>query len=409
MESSEPLNSIKCETIYVVDKPRKEERDARLRIGGLTVLDASVKNSSATTKARFLKPSCECPSWRESYDSGAARKNAIDKAFAGGITVKDPYTGAELVEKQSDAIFRFGSKWQNHAAEADHIEPLNQFVTRANKNPFVPTEDACQIVNSEDNLQVMARSLNQNNNNTGKGACTQEQWANNPTKMKGVEELIEDGRSITEVQEQIKEVGKRAERVNSRKLLKTSVKNALYTFHDAGLQGAKYAGATTLTISGISNLSMVVKGEKSGKEATIDTLKDGATSAATGYVLCGGLTVLYQSLSGSDSKAVQFLIEHNVPGKAIAVVLVTGDVIKKWKSGDITTQECLIQLGDRGLNMTTMPVYMAAGQALIPIPIVGGAIGGLVGSALTSGIYNKCVEKILVKFNEKEECVLMPA
>ncbi len=409
MESSESLNNIECKTLYLVDKPRKKEKDMKQRIGEFTVLDTSIKSSFATTKIRFSKPPCEGPNWRARYDDGTARKNAIDKAFASGNIVKDPYTGAILVNKQRDARLQFGPNWQNHAGEADHIDPINHFVPRAMKNPFAKTNDIRQTVNSDDNFQITSRTLNQNNNSVGKGGSTQEEWANDLTKMKGVEELIEDGRSINDVQEQIKDVGRKAERTNNWKMFKISAKNALYTFHEAGIQGAKNAGGTALTMSGIINLSLVIRDEKTGKEAVIDTLKDGATATTTGYVLCGGLTVLYQFLSGNDSKAIQFLIEHNVPGKVIAIVLVTGDVLKKWKSGEITTQECLIQLGDRGLNMATMPVYMAAGQALIPIPIVGGAIGGLIGSTLTSSIYNKCIEKIQARLNENDEVVLITA
>lgn len=44
---------------------------------------------------------------------------------------------------------------------------------------------------------------------------------------------------------------------------------------------------------------------------------------------------------------------------------------------------------------------MAIGQALIPIPIVGGAVGALVGTALTSSLYRNLISQL--KGNELEE------
>jgi hypothetical protein len=46
---------------------------------------------------------------------------------------------------------------------------------------------------------------------------------------------------------------------------------------------------------------------------------------------------------------------------------------------------------------------MAVGQALIPIPIVGGAVGALVGSMLTSNLYNGLINELQMKQLEHEE------
>ena len=50
--------------------------------------------------------------------------------------------------------------------------------------------------------------------------------------------------------------------------------------------------------------------------------------------------------------------------------------------------------------MATMGYSMAIGQALIPIPIVGGAVGALVGSLLTSAYYKDLINTL--KMNEIE-------
>ena len=182
-----------------------------------------------------------------------------------------------------------------------------------------------------------------------------------------------------------------------------SKKRILETGHNAGKDAAKNSGMTAITMSGIMNIVSVIKGEKDSEEALEETIKEGGEAAITGYLMGGGMTVVGQSLSYSSSKFVQALAENNVPGKIITAVMITGDTLKKWGEGEITTQECILQLGDKGLNMATMGYSMAVGQAVIPIPIVGGAVGALVGSMLTSELYNELINELNVKQLEHEE------
>lgn len=86
-----------------------------------------------------------------------------------------------------------------------------------------------------------------------------------------------------------------------------------------------------------------------------------------------------------------------MPAKIITAVVVTGDTIARFGRGEITTQECIIELGERGLNFATTGYSMAVGQAVIPIPIVGAAVGALVGSILTSSLYNQLINTLQTK------------
>ena len=156
-------------------------------------------------------------------------------------------------------------------------------------------------------------------------------------------------------------------------------------------------------MSGILNITAVIKGEKSAEDAIADTVVDTGKAAATGYAMGGGLTTISHSLSGSSSKFLRALSESNVPGKVITAVIVTGDTLKRYGNGEITTQECLIELGGKGLNFATTGYSMAVGQALIPIPVVGAAVGALVGSMLTSNYYNQLITTLQTKELEHQE------
>ncbi len=399
------LKKDKNEITDVVIKQDTDDDDSKSKIGAGIAIDATIKHSTAQANAKYNKPSYNPQTRKQFYDDGAAKRNAMDKAFSSGETIRDPYSGAKLLKKQRDAKMQYGENWQGHAAEADHIDPLSQVAKRTKNNPFLTKDDVKDIANSEDNFQILSRKNNQSSKEVGKGGSTQQEWADDSTRMDGLANSIESNQSIDDVRKRIKDTGEAAEKRNNERALKKGFKNAAGTAHDAGKAGATNAGVTALTMSSIMNVVSVVKGEKSGEDAVVDTIKDGGKAAVTGYAMGGGMTVLSQSLSYSSSEFIQALAKNNVPGKVITAVIVTGDTLKKWGSGEITTQECLIQLGDKGLNMATMGYSMAVGQALIPIPIVGGAVGALVGSMLTSNMYNSLINDIQTKQLEHEERV----
>lgn len=158
-----------------------------------------------------------------------------------------------------------------------------------------------------------------------------------------------------------------------------------------------------LTISGIMNMVALIKGEKNAEDAVADTIVDAGKSAATGYVMGGGLTTISHTLSGSSSKFLKALSKSNVPGKVITAIVLTGNTLKRYGNGEISTQECLIELGEKGLNFATTGYSMVVGQAIIPIPIVGAAVGALVGSMLTSNYYNQLITTLQTKELEHQE------
>lgn len=403
IEGVDDMETFSEEQIIGIDLKHDDDDTSKQKIGVGVALDKSVRNSTDQANAKYYRNDYNPQTRKQIYDDGSAHKRVIDNAFASGETVKDPYTGSELVKKQRDAKAQFGEDWQSHAAEADHIEPLSQLVKRSKKYPFLEEKNIREIGNSDDNYQVLSREENQGSEKVGKGGSTQQEWSDDTKRMDGLAEKIESDKSIDEVRQEIKRIGKEAKKRNSSKLFKGIIKNSARTAHEAGKAGAENAGITALTMSGIMNIVSVLKGEKSGEDAITDTIKDGGKAAVTGYAMGGGMTVVSHALSYSSSEFIQALAQYNVPGKVITAVIVTGDTLKKWGEGEITTQECLIRLGEKGLNMVTMGYSMTVGQALIPIPVVGGAIGALVGAVLTSNYYNRLMSALRAKELEHQE------
>lgn len=379
------------ELIEKSEERRKQENGAA-KIGAGYVATQTAQTMTQQAAKKFAKPETYTGN-RGVFDSGAAKRNAKQKAFSDGGNVVDPYTGKKLVLTKKEAKKLYGDDWQSHLAESDHVKPIEKIYDDTKGNAWLTTDDIKGIANSEENIEVISRKFNNAKRSRTNGELVEDKEYLKKENL----ELTEEG-----ARNAIKK-GKLAEQFTKKKERELALKNAVKTGHEAGKAGAKNSGVTTLTISGIMNVVSVIKGEKTGEDAIVDIIDDSGKAAVSGYAVGGGLTVLCHSLSNSSSKFIQGLVKSNVPGNVITAVSVTGDTLKKWGEGEITTQECLIELGDKGLNMVTTGYSMAVGQALIPIPIVGGAVGALVGSMLTSSLYNHLIDVIQTKQLEHQE------
>lgn len=381
--------------IYNVDENEKDEEEKKkssIKTGKYSSMSNSVKSSIDQASRTFEKPSSYTGN-RKLYDSGVAKKNVKSKSFSENSKVIDPYTGDELLLRKADAKRIYGNDWQKHLAEGDHINPIEKVYDKCKNNPWLTNDDIKDIANSEENLQTVSRKFN-----NAKRSRTNEEFVNDENYLKktGVE-INEDGkRRAIESGEKSQIKLNQIEKVKSKKRI-------LETGHNAGKDAAKNSGMTAITMSGIMNITSVIKGEKTAQEAIKDTAVDGGKAAVTGYVMGNGLTVVSHSLSASSSKFISALSSANVPAKAISAVTLMGNTFKRYGQGEITTQECIIELGEKGVNLATTGYSMAVGQALIPVPVVGAAVGALVGSMLTSKYYNELVSTLKRKELEHQE------
>lgn len=351
----------------------QEEKDAKKRntvtAAAGYAATSSAQESAAKAAAEYAKP---LKYDRHLLETSDAIKSAKAQSFAGKTTMRDPYTGKILVKDPKTAQSRYGSKWQDHAPEGDHVVPLKRIHDDYQGDPWIKMDDLKQIANDPDNMQVVAHRINR-----AKGKQTYEELFTDPETQKSL-------KLTPEAKQAAIERGQAAQKAIDTKVRKTSIRNALQTGHEAGMASAVNAGETTATISAILNITAVIRGDKDVGEALTDTAADTAKSAVGGYLMGDGLTVLSHTLSASSSKFLQALAESNVPGQIITAVVLTGDTIARYAQGEITTSECLFELGEKGLTMATTGYAMAVGQTLIPIPVVGAAVGALVGSMLTS-------------------------
>lgn len=157
----------------------------------------------------------------------------------------------------------------------------------------------------------------------------------------------------------------------------------------AGRESALYGTAIGGSVSLVQNCVALIKGEKDAKEVALsvagDTAKAGALSFATGFTG----SAIKGAMQNAKSSTVRVLSKTNLAGSLVTTTVETGKTLRKYIKGEISGLECLEELGEKGTGQLSAAMFAVVGQALIPIPIVGGALGAMVGYALSSACYNE--------------------
>lgn len=156
--------------------------------------------------------------------------------------------------------------------------------------------------------------------------------------------------------------------------------------HRAGIQTAETSAIIGGSVSIVKNIVAVCKGEEEAEEAVKNVAKDTATTAAVGYGTGFTGAAIKGAMQNSKSQYVRALSKTNIAGTIVAVTVSATKTMTRYFNGEIDGVECLETLGEQGTGMIAV-----IGQTVIPIPVVGGLIGGMVGYALSSATYGVLV------------------
>lgn len=300
-------------------------------------------------------------------------------------TITDPYTNATLVLTKEEAICKYGDNWSEHLAEVDHIVSLKQRYEETKFNPWLTNDDIKSSSNIDDNLMIVSKHIN----------ASKKHYSSNTLFSDTEISTTEDAISIANESEQS------ATAAIHILDLKNSVNNIIETGHNAGLESATHSGLTGLTLSSILNIVAVINGKKTAKEAIIDTMKSSLQSAITGYALGSAMTIVANTLSNNNSAFLKSLIGPKIPLTALTAIVNIGNTLKKFGNGEISYNNCILELEQKSISLAIMKCSFKIGQSIVPIPIIGGVVGSLVGTILSS-----CICKFLFNNMKSKEIEL---
>lgn len=356
----------------------EEERRRRRRenaLGGLSA--ASSVDESVRRLAEVYRKPLEYTGNRKLFDDGMAKRLAKENLFASGRTVKDPYTGEKLFLRKQEAKLAYGQKWTEHLAEADHVEPVHRIFEAHKDDAWVTSNDIKDAVNSPENLKTISRKLN-----NAKRDRTNEDFYGDDKYL-----ADKDIHLSKEAKVRAMEDGRQARSHVDRSLALKGAGNLAVEFHRAGVEAAAGAAVFSGAMAAVDNMVAVIEGKKEPGEAIKDLVKVTGTSAALSYAAGGAVSVISHSLSASSNSLARMLGQAGVPGKVVAAVLSTAGIIKNYIYGKITASECIAQLGETGIATSTAAAGMYVGAVVIPLPVIGSLIGGMVGYMLSGRVF----------------------
>ncbi|WP_120987642.1 hypothetical protein [Helicobacter pylori] len=172
----------------------------------------------------------------------------------------------------------------------------------------------------------------------------------------------------------------------------STAKDVASVSHQAGMNAAQTGAWIGGGVSFATNVwECVVNGKdpiKAIKHTAIATLKGGALSYGSAFAssFLGGL------MQSSANKIIQSLGKGSVPAMIVSACVTNATVLTRYFSGKIDGKELLKQLGKANTTLISSWAMAVAGQALIPIPVVGMLIGGLVGAVLSETCLNSLLK-----------------
>ncbi len=168
----------------------------------------------------------------------------------------------------------------------------------------------------------------------------------------------------------------------------STAKDVASVSHQAGMNAAQ-TGA--LIGGGVSLVTNVYECIANGKDP-MKALKHTAIATFKGGALSYGSAFASSSLGGwmqsSANKVIQSLGKGSVPAMIVSVVATNATILGRYIFGNIDETELLKQLGKANTTLISSGAMAFAGQALIPIPVVGMLIGGFVGAVLSETCFN---------------------
>ncbi|EKE89253.1 hypothetical protein [Helicobacter pylori] len=168
----------------------------------------------------------------------------------------------------------------------------------------------------------------------------------------------------------------------------STAKDVTRVSHQAGMKAAQTGVLIGGGVSLVTNVyECIANGKdpiKAIKHTAIATLKGGALSYCSAFASSslGGL------MQSSANKIIQSLGKGSAPVMIVGACVANATVLTRYFSGKIDGTELCKQLVKANTTLVSSGAMAVAGQALIPIPVVGALVGGFVGAVLSETCFN---------------------
>ncbi|WP_414736091.1 hypothetical protein [Helicobacter pylori] len=168
----------------------------------------------------------------------------------------------------------------------------------------------------------------------------------------------------------------------------STAKDVTRVSHQAGMNVAQTGALIGGGVSAITNIYECIANGKDPMKALKHTLVATAKGGALSYGSAFASSSLGGLMQSSANKIIQSLGKGSVPAMIVGACVANATILGRYFSGKIDKTELLKQLGKANTTLISSGAMAVAGQALIPIPVVGALVGGFVGAVLSETFFN---------------------
>ncbi|WP_187888967.1 hypothetical protein [Helicobacter pylori] len=168
----------------------------------------------------------------------------------------------------------------------------------------------------------------------------------------------------------------------------STAKDVASVSHQAGMNAAQTGALIGGVVSAITNIYECIANGKDPMKALKHTLVATAKGGALSYGSAFASSSLGGLMQSSANKIIQSLGKGSVPAMIVGACVANATILGRYFSGKIDKTELLKQLGKANTTLVSSGAMAVAGQALIPIPVVGALVGGFVGAILSETCFN---------------------
>jgi two-component sensor histidine kinase len=210
--------------------------------------------------------------------------------------------------------------------------------------------------------------------------------------------------------------------------VKYTAREICKTVHNGGIKGAQYGAVIGGSVALLSGVFAYANGEKAFEKVLSETALSTGKAAAKGYLTGAGGSLVKAGMQHSSRLAITKEVERELgkasqtkiaqevakrlansktvllsktalPALVVTTTIELSGTIAKYVKGEIDGVQFFEELGQKGTNILASSAGATLGQIIIPIPIVGAVVGGMVGYSLSAFFYTES----LTAFKEAKE------
>lgn len=169
-------------------------------------------------------------------------------------------------------------------------------------------------------------------------------------------------------------------------------KETARNIHNSATHAAKTAFIVGGTVSIAKNIYAVACEDKSTSEAAVDVVQDSAVLGATAYGITATATTASLLLRHSKKELLRRAGNTSLPTMLTTASLEIGKSISSYAKGEITAEELLENLGEKGASSVAAAYGASVGTVLLPG--VGSVVGGMIGYTISNMLYSSTLETL---------------